>query len=116
MNIFNNHIKLYTIAGLLFLTLTFLTAIQPALNNQRNNGPLPGTKPLTGDALAGKHIYISEGCVGCHTHQVRNVDMDKVFGSRPGMAADYANMHRMNVWVNTATLMGTEVPVLILPT
>jgi len=107
MNIFNDHKKLYPIAGLLFLALTFLTAILPALQNQKNNAPLPGSLPLSGDALAGKHIYISEGCVGCHSQQVRNVDMDKMFGSRPGMAADYANIHRTSFWANTATVMGT---------
>ena len=108
MNIFDNHIRLYTTAGILFLVLTYFTAIKPALDNQKNNAPLPDTQPLSGDALAGKNIYINEGCVGCHTQQVRNVDMDKVFGSRPGMAADYANMKRTSIWVNTATLMGTE--------
>ena len=108
MNIFNNHKRLYITAGVLFLILTILTAIQPAMRNQKNNAPLPGTLPLTGDALAGKNVYISEGCVGCHSQQVRNVDMDNVFGSRPGLPSDYANNHRMSVWVNTATLMGTE--------
>jgi cytochrome c oxidase cbb3-type subunit II len=108
MNIFNNHKKLYITAGLFFLILTYFTAIKPALDNQKNNAPLPGTQPLTGDALAGKKVYISEGCVGCHSQQVRNVDMDKVFGARPGMAADYANIGRTSIWVNTATLMGTE--------
>jgi cytochrome c oxidase cbb3-type subunit II len=108
MNIFNNHKKLYTTAGLLFLILTYFTAIKPALDNQKNNAPLPNTHPLTGDALAGQNIYISEGCVGCHSQQVRNIEMDKVFGSRPGMAADYANISRTSIWANTATLMGTE--------
>ena len=108
MTIFNNHKKLYTTAGLLFIVLTYFTVIQPALLNQKNNAPLPGTQPLSGDELAGKNIYIAEGCVGCHSQQVRNVDMDKMFGTRPGLAADYANMHRMSIWVNTATLMGTE--------
>lgn len=108
MNIFNNHKKLYTTAGALFLGLTFFTAIMPALQNQKNNAPLPETKPLSGDALAGKMIYISEGCVACHSQQVRNVEMDKVFGSRPGMAADYAHIERTSFWQNTATLMGTE--------
>lgn len=108
MNIFNNHKKLYLTAGLLFLVLTYFTTIGPALHNQRNNAPLPGTQPLSGDAMEGKQVYISEGCVGCHSQQVRNVEMDKVFGNRPGMAADYANIHRTSVWANTATLMGTE--------
>jgi len=108
MNIFDDHKKLYPIAGLLFLTLTFFTAILPALQNQKNNEPLPDSKPLSGAALLGKHVYISEGCVACHSQQVRNVDMDKVFGSRPGIAADYAHIKRTSFWQNTATLMGTE--------
>src|SRR5687767_3315976 len=108
MNIFNNHTRLFITAGLLFLLLTILTAIMPAVKNHQDNAPLPGTSALRGDALEGKKIYISEGCVGCHSQQVRNVDMDKPFGARPGMAADYANNDRMSIWVNTATLMGTE--------
>lgn len=108
MNIFNNHKRLYITAGLLFAFLTYLTVIMPAFKNQYNNLPLPGTKPLSGDAKAGKLLYIAEGCVGCHSQQVRNVEMDKVFGSRPGMAADYANIGRTSIWQNTATLMGTE--------
>jgi cytochrome c oxidase cbb3-type subunit II len=108
MNVFNDHRKLYPIAGTMFLVLTFLTAILPAIQNQRNNAPLPDSEPLSGDALAGKHIYIAEGCVGCHTQQVRNVSMDRVFGARPGIPADYANIGRTSLWQNTATLMGTE--------
>jgi cytochrome c oxidase cbb3-type subunit 2 len=80
----------------------------PALQNQNNNAPLPNSKKLTAYEKAGKLIYISEGCVGCHSQQVRNVEMDKVFGSRPGMASDYANIGRTSILQNTATLMGTE--------
>src|SRR5687768_13016019 len=108
MNVFNDHRKLYAIAGLMFLTLTFLTAILPAIQNQRNNAPLPDTEPLSGDALAGRNIYIREGCVACHTQQVRNVDMDRPYGERPGIPADYAHITRTSLWQNTATLMGTE--------
>jgi cytochrome c oxidase cbb3-type subunit 2 len=34
--------------------------------------------------------------------------MDKVWGARPSIAADYAGNKRTDVWRNTATLMGTE--------
>lgn len=108
MSIFHNHKRLYVAAGSLFLLLTFLTAILPALQNQANNAPLPGSKPLTEEEFNGKLVYIAEGCVACHSQQVRNVDMDKTFGSRPGMAADYAHIKRTSFWQNTATLMGTE--------
>jgi len=108
MEFFNNHIKLFRTAFLFFLGLTVLVAILPALNNQKNNRPLPDSVQLSADAVKGKSIYIANGCVACHTQQVRNVDMDKTWGQRPGMAADYADIHRTDFWRNTATLMGTE--------
>lgn len=108
MEFFNNHTKLFTAAFLLFLVLTLLVCIIPALNNQSKNAPLPNAIPLSEEAIKGKAIYIANGCVGCHTQQVRNVEMDKVWGSRPSIAADFADNHRIDTWRNTATLMGTE--------
>jgi cytochrome c oxidase cbb3-type subunit 2 len=108
MDFFNDHKKLFLTALGLFLFLTILVAILPALYNQKNNAPLPQAEALSGDALQGKAIYVANGCVACHTQQVRNVDMDKVWGERPSIAADYANLHRTDFWRNTATVMGTE--------
>lgn len=108
MNFFNDHRKLFGTALGLFVLLTILVAIMPALSNQKNNAPLPGSVPLEGEALKGKAIYIANGCVGCHTQQVRNVDMDRVWGSRPSIPADYADIGRTDFFRNTATLMGTE--------
>lgn len=108
MNIFSDHKKLFSVAALLFLVLTFFVAIFPALQNQNTYKPLPDFKPLTDLEHQGKMVYINNGCVACHTQQVRNVDMDRVWGDRPNVAADYAGITRTNFWVNTATLMGTE--------
>jgi cytochrome c oxidase cbb3-type subunit 2 len=108
MNIFDNHIKLFGLATLLFVGLTIVVAIVPALQNQNNNAPLPGVEPLSGSALEGKQIFIANGCVACHTQQVRNVEMDNMWGNRPSIAADYATSSRMSWWMNSATLMGTE--------
>ena len=108
MDIFSNHKRLYTTALVFFTTLSLVVAILPAINNQNNNAALPGSEQLTGDELAGKHVFIANGCVACHSQQVRNVDMDKTWGTRPSVAADYANNTRMTWWMNTATLMGTE--------
>lgn len=108
MNFFDNHKRLFGTAFALFALLTIMVAILPAINNQNNNAPLPNAEPISEDAALGKLSYIANGCVGCHTQQVRNVDMDRVWGSRPGIAADYAAMTRTDFWRNTATLMGTE--------
>ena len=108
MELFNNHKKLFTTAFLFFAALTTLVAIVPALDNQKKNAPLPDAVPLSAAAQKGKAIYIANGCVACHTQQVRNVEMDKTWGQRPGIAADYAAVKRTDTWRNTATLMGTE--------
>lgn len=108
MEFFNHHTKLFCTALGMFLFLTLMVAILPAWNNQQNNQPLPGAHVLTADEAAGKMIYIANGCVACHSQQVRNVDMDKVFGDRPSIAADYAGISRTDFWANTATLMGTQ--------
>ncbi|GAB3011631.1 cbb3-type cytochrome c oxidase subunit II [Niabella terrae] len=108
MNFFDDHKKLFGVATALFVGLTIMVAIAPAISNQNNNKPLPGAEPLSADAIKGKAIFVSNGCVACHTQQVRNVDMDKSWGSRPSLAADYAAIERTDFWRNTATLMGTE--------
>jgi cytochrome c oxidase cbb3-type subunit II len=108
MKIYNNHVQLYTIALLFFLVLTLFVAIGPAIDNQNRNAPLPGTLPLSAIQAEGKAVFISEGCTACHTEQVRNVDMDKMFGMRPSIAADYAYNKRPDLWHNTSNLMGSE--------
>lgn len=108
MEFFNNHKKLFSSALAFFLCLTLIICILPALNNEKIYKPLPGSQPLSEAASRGKSIYIREGCVACHTQQVRNIDMDEVFGNRPSLAIDYALNKRQNLFQNTATLMGTE--------
>jgi cytochrome c oxidase cbb3-type subunit II len=108
MEIYNNHKTLYVAALALFVALTFFAAVIPAFNSQENNAPLPKSQPLSADAKLGKAVFISEGCIACHTQQVRNVDMDKIWGNRPSIAADYARLTRTDVWRNTASLMGSE--------
>jgi cytochrome c oxidase cbb3-type subunit 2 len=108
MEIFSNHKKLFGLAFLFFVGLSIMVAVIPAIVNQNNNAPLPGSEPLSSDALEGKQVFIANGCVACHSQQVRNIDMDKSWASRPSVAADYANNKRMSWWMNTATLMGTE--------
>ncbi len=108
MDFFDNHKKLFWAALLFFVGLTILVAIKPALDVKENNAPLPNAVPLSPEAVAGKAVYIANGCIGCHTQQVRNIEMDEVWGSRPGIPADLADIHRQDVWRNTATLLGSE--------
>lgn len=108
MDFFNNQSKLFPTALALFIGLALIICILPSIQSMQDYQPLPNSKPLTEQELHGKEIFIAEGCIACHTQQVRNVDMDQVFGNRPSIAADYARNKRMNVWQNTANLLGSE--------
>ncbi len=108
MRIYSSHKRLFTLALAFFLLLTLMVAIIPALENQKKNVALPGSVPLTDLELQGKAVFVSEGCVGCHTQQVRNVEMDRPWGQRPSIASDYALATRSDIWRNSATLMGSE--------
>ena len=49
--------------------------------------------PLSGLAVAGQRVYAANGCVSCHTQQVRSGafsnDVEKKLGPRPTVARDY---------------------------
>lgn len=107
MSLHNQHTRLFGTATALFLVLTLFVAILPAIDNQQSIKALPNAPIPDEMVLRGKALFIANGCVGCHTQQVRNIDMDRAWGSRPSLAADYAGNLRTDFWRNTATLMGT---------
>ena len=107
-NLYSNH-RLFvgTVFGV-FLFLSVLIAVQPAARIQADNAPLPTAVALTAEQQAGLRVFIGEGCVSCHTQQVRNIDMDKMWGGRPSIPADYAWRHRLDVWRATPSTLGSE--------
>jgi cytochrome c oxidase cbb3-type subunit II len=50
-------------------------------------------KPYTQEELLGRQVYIENGCVYCHSQQVRDpsltTDVARGWGSRPSVPADY---------------------------
>lgn len=103
-----NHRLLVGTAGGIFLFLSILIAVNPAYRVQENNAPLPGAIPFNDEVQAGLNVFVEEGCVACHTQQVRNIDMDKTWGGRPGIPADYAWRHRIDNLRATPSTLGTE--------
>lgn len=53
----------------------------------------PELKPYTERQLAGRQVYIANGCLYCHSQQVRDpaftTDVDRGWGSRGSVPADY---------------------------
>ena len=103
-----NHKTLVLTAFGVFLALSLGVAVYPAYQME-NYTPIPDQPKMTDEELAGEHVFISEGCVACHTQQVRNIEMDKTWGGRPSVPEDYYySKQRMDVWRQTPSILGSE--------
>ncbi|MCH2450358.1 MAG: cytochrome c [Gracilimonas sp.] len=89
------------------MALTLIIAVLPATWVQQQNEPLPASEPMTELQRKGLNIFISEGCVYCHTQQVRPIEMDENWG-RPSAPGDYARINRQDVWRQTPAVLGSE--------
>lgn len=108
LNLHKNHKNLVLLSFSVFVALSIGVAILPAYQMDEYE-PIPGQKDLTVSERKGLSIYIAEGCVGCHTQQVRNIEMDQTWGSRPSLASDYYySKQRMDVWRQSPSLLGSE--------
>lgn len=108
-NLHKDHRSLVMISFLGFLTLSLGVAVLPAFQLQQNVQPLPGMENMTEAQVRGLHIYIKEGCVACHTQQVRNIEMDETWGTRPSIPSDYYySKQRMDIWRQSPSLLGSE--------
>ena len=92
-----------------FFALTLGVAIYPAFQMDNGYEPLPSQSEMTQQEIRGQEIFIAEGCVACHTQQVRNIEMDKTWGERPALPEDYYySKQRMGIWRQTPSTLGSE--------
>jgi cytochrome c oxidase cbb3-type subunit 2 len=91
-------LTVFVSVGLLFIALTLLIAINPALRLKREDDA--ATIYLADEAATrGRLLYLAEGCGYCHSQMVRPALVDSPFG-RPSLASDYAGA--------TPPLLGTQ--------
>ncbi len=109
LNFHKDHQNLVNVALLVFVLLSMGVAVIPANELASSNAPLPTMVPLTPSERRGLEVYVSEGCAACHTQQVRNIEMDKVWGDRPSIPSDYHySKQRLDVWRQSPSLLGSE--------
>lgn len=72
-----SHAKIETNNGLMIVLILIvllvggLVEIVPLFFQRSTTEPIAGVKPLTALQLAGRDIYIREGCYGCHSQMIR---------------------------------------------
>ncbi len=109
LNLSKNHNSLALTSFIVFTCLSLFIAVVPAMQIQNSVQPLSQAIDLSAEERDGLHTYIAEGCVACHTQQVRNIEMDAVWGDRPSLPSDYYySKQRISFWQQTPSLLGSE--------
>ena len=103
-----NHRLLFGVVLFGFVGLSFLVAVAPAISVQSRNHPLPGSRPLSELERQGLGVYLSEGCVYCHTQQVRPLTQDTVRYGRASVPGDFARLAPTDVWRQAPRVLGSE--------
>lgn len=107
-NFHKDHRNLVNTALAVFVGLSIIIAVMPAYRMQETQ-PLPAMQDLSRQEKAGLHVYVAENCMSCHTQQVRNIEMDNVWGDRPSMASDYYySKMRLDFWRQSPSILGSE--------
>lgn len=107
LNFHENSYLLYLTILLGFFALSLIIAVFPSINLQNSNEPLPDSLPLTEEQQRGLDLYVAEGCLYCHTQQVRPLEMDEPYG-RPSAPGDFARFRPIDVWRFTPSILGSE--------
>jgi cytochrome c oxidase cbb3-type subunit 2 len=106
---FHKDVKsLVLVSGGVFLVLSFFVSILPA-SEMTYVQPLPTAEALSEKEREGLHVYVSENCMACHTQQVRNIEMDNMWGDRPSIPSDYYyDKQRLSFWQQSPSVLGSE--------
>ncbi|MCO5233357.1 MAG: cytochrome c [Chitinophagales bacterium] len=108
LNLNNNHKNLVITSLTVYVFLSILIAVIPAYQLDKVQA-LPSMEPFSDQQLNGLKIYNSENCMSCHTQQVRNIEMDKVWGERPSIPSDYFySKKRIDIWRQSPSVLGSE--------
>lgn len=101
-----NHKLLFGVVFFGFLVLSIIIAILPAIQ-VNSSDPMCGINTQTPSEFRGLKTYVSEGCLYCHTQQVRPLKLDKVFG-RPSSPLDYSYLTPIDQIRMTPAVLGSE--------
>ncbi len=65
------NVRLMSVLIILVISIGGLVEIVPLMASGAGTQPIEGVKPYPALQLAGRDIYVREGCYGCHSQQVR---------------------------------------------
>jgi len=73
---FKTNIGLLVVLIFVAISIGGLVEIIPLMNQNLATEAAPGVRPFSALELAGRDVYIREGCYGCHSQQIRMLYAD----------------------------------------
>lgn len=73
---FKTNIGLLVVLIFVAISIGGLVEIIPLMNQNLATEAAPGVRPFSALELAGRDVYIREGCYGCHSQQIRMLYTD----------------------------------------
>ena len=87
----NNFLMIVLI--LLVVAVGGLVEIVPLFFQRSTTEPAPGLKPYTALQLAGRDIYVREGCYNCHSQMIRPLQAETLRYGRYSSAGEFVYDH-----------------------
>lgn len=70
------NVGLLIVFSILVVSFSGLVQIVPLFFQHSTTAPVEGVQPYSALRLVGRDIYIREGCVGCHSQQIRRLQSE----------------------------------------
>jgi cytochrome c oxidase cbb3-type subunit II len=78
---------------LLVVAVGGIVEIVPLFFQRSTTEPVPGLKPYTALQLAGRDIYVREGCYNCHSQMIRTLHAETLRYGHYSMAGEFVYDH-----------------------
>ena len=87
----NNFLMIVLI--LLVVAVGGIVEIVPLFFQRSTTQPVPGLKPLDAMQLAGRDVYVREGCYNCHSQMIRTLRAETLRYGHYSMAGEFVYDH-----------------------
>ena len=87
----NNFLMIVLI--LLVVAIGGIVEIVPLFFQRSTTQPVPGLKPLDAMQLAGRDVYVREGCYNCHSQMIRTLRAETLRYGHYSMAGEFVYDH-----------------------
>jgi len=87
----NNFLMIVLI--LLVVAVGGIVEIVPLFFQRSTTEPVPGLKPLDAMQLAGRDVYVREGCYNCHSQMIRTLRAETLRYGHYSMAGEFVYDH-----------------------